>query len=276
MTYLDALPPYALSLAAAVFLLLAGWRAWENNIKTATFFGGLFLLCTLLVYFPQLDSINAIGVNVKLRKNLDRAQDILDQLKQLAVINAKSSYSQMAWGNRMGNSPATERADMFDAINDQLIALKLSEADRRELAQPIVEFIGVDLYVIYKNVFTRWLFWKEHDIAHRNGTDGKLVQAFHDGRSDWLRASARGPGDELKYYDLESFLRKATPAQMLDANERVIADRFISEILSLYNGCRKKGGYTHDAALYLDKYDNISGADRKVRELFGVEPSAIP
>jgi 7,8-dihydro-6-hydroxymethylpterin-pyrophosphokinase len=55
-----------------------------------------------------LDSLNAIGVNVKLRRNLDRAEEILAQLRQLAVINAKTTYMEMAWGGRFGSPSAKE------------------------------------------------------------------------------------------------------------------------------------------------------------------------
>ncbi|MFZ3326640.1 MAG: hypothetical protein WA231_12405 [Methylocella sp.] len=107
--FVDAAPPYLLSFAAAVCLSLAVWCAWRDSIKAGTLLSVLFLLCVMLAYFPQLDSLNAIGVNVKLRRNLDRAEEILAELRQLAVINAKTTYMEMAWGNRIGSPSAKDK-----------------------------------------------------------------------------------------------------------------------------------------------------------------------
>jgi hypothetical protein len=53
-------PPYLLSIAAAVCLVLAIWRAWYGNQKDALLFGVLFLLCVFVVNFPLLDKKETI------------------------------------------------------------------------------------------------------------------------------------------------------------------------------------------------------------------------
>ena len=121
----------------------------------------------MLAYFPQLDSLNAIGVNVKLRRSLDRAEKILAQLRQLAVINAKTTYMETAWGSRLGSPPAKDKQAMLDIVDGQLSALKVSDAERKEIARPFVEFIGIDLHNIYFRVFERLLMLKQQELTRR-------------------------------------------------------------------------------------------------------------
>lgn len=73
-------PPYLFALGAIVCFGLTILLAFRDKLKPATLLGGLFFLCAILAYFPQLDSIAAFNINVKLRQNLDRAEEILGKL----------------------------------------------------------------------------------------------------------------------------------------------------------------------------------------------------
>jgi len=53
-------------------------------------------VAALLAYLPQLDSLSAFAVNVKLRSNLDRADEILVRLRSLTIVNAKLAYTTLA------------------------------------------------------------------------------------------------------------------------------------------------------------------------------------
>jgi hypothetical protein len=70
-------------------------------------------------------------------------------------------------------------------------------------------------------------------------------------------------------------LEKAIPIKMLDEAEVVRASDFAKAISALYDGCQKKGGYTTEAALFVDTYGpprgDQEGIDRKVEEVFGVK-----
>lgn len=122
--FFDASPPYLLSLAAVFCFFLAVWlAAYRNKIVAATLLGGLFFLCVMLAYFPKLDSITALGVNVKSRQTLDRAEEILTQLRQLAITNAKGVYLEMASVGRWGSPSARVKQAIIDATNERLVAL---------------------------------------------------------------------------------------------------------------------------------------------------------
>ena len=80
---IDASPPYLFALGAITCFVLAILLAFKKDkVKSATLLGGLFFLCAILAYFPHLDSIAAFNINVKLRQNLDRAEEILKTLQE--------------------------------------------------------------------------------------------------------------------------------------------------------------------------------------------------
>jgi hypothetical protein len=224
-----------------------------------------------------LDSITALGVNVKARQTLDRAEEILAQLKQLAITNAKGVYLEMASVGRWGSPSARVKQAIIDATNERLAALGVSDAERKEIVRPVIESIGPDLAAIYHELFDALLTWKYVELSRKLAGDlpnrQKAMQPFINDRDAWKRLAEESPDQESKAYDLAAHLRADTPTKMLDDKERAIAARFMSEVQSLYDGCLAKGGYTPEAAQFLDKYDSIGGAILKVKELFGVDVS---
>jgi hypothetical protein len=83
-------PPYLLSMAAAISFVSAVWLGWTNKVAAAALLSGLFLLCVVLAYFPQLDSITAFSVDVRLRKTLDRADETFDQDQEYLCFKCES------------------------------------------------------------------------------------------------------------------------------------------------------------------------------------------
>jgi hypothetical protein len=95
MWLIEAAPPYLFSAGAIVCFALTILFAFRiNGFKSATLFGTLFFICSVLAYFPKLDSVAAFSVNVKLHNNLDRAEEVIKKLKDITVANAKASYMQ--------------------------------------------------------------------------------------------------------------------------------------------------------------------------------------
>jgi hypothetical protein len=122
---IDGSPPYFFALGALACFVFAIVSAWQDKLKAGTLFSTLFLLCVVLAYFPQLDSIKAFAVDIRLRRSLDRAEEILERLKDISVINAKVTYLTMAWAPRAGEPLAKDRQVIFDQLNEQLTALRV-------------------------------------------------------------------------------------------------------------------------------------------------------
>jgi hypothetical protein len=272
---LDRWPPYLFALAAVICFVLAIIFVFKDKIKSATLLATVFFVCVILGYFPQLDSIAAFSINVKLHNNLERAEEILKKLRDLAALNAKSSYFALTWNNRWGTPSAKDKQTILDEIDQQLTALNVSAEDRHAMTQQYVQLIGVDLYGIFSSVIDRYIQWKEYHL-HR-GTPSEIAEAqqFTISVGKW-RETAYIDGSISKFsdHDLKSHLQRAMSTDVFDADAKVQAEQFADEIVQLYAGCKAKGGYTKEAAQFVDTYGfvggGLAGTDKKLKEVFGV------
>ena len=94
---LQGLPPFLFATAVPVSFALAVYLALYDRKGASAILAAAALAAALLAYLPQLDSLSAFAVNVKLRSNLDRADEILAKLRKLTVVNAKLAYTTLAW-----------------------------------------------------------------------------------------------------------------------------------------------------------------------------------
>ena len=61
--------------------------------------------------------------------------------------------------------------------------------------------------------------------------------------------------------------------EWLSASERKVAEKFKKQVLDLFEGCRKKGGYTLETAVFMDRFP--AEREQVVMELFGEELKKI-
>jgi len=132
--------------ALTMFAFLgAVYQAFHNEKGSAFTLGTLFLIGALIVFLPQVEFIKTLGVEAKLRQTVNEATVIIEKLKRLSAISAKSTYMQMAWGNRMGTPPAKEKQAILDEIDRQLGDLQVSSAERHEItliSNKVISFAG--------------------------------------------------------------------------------------------------------------------------------------
>ena len=276
MDRLKDIVAFVMAVMAVFTLIAAAYQAFNNALKSATALGALCALAVTLLYLPQLEVFKAFGIEARLRHTLDRAEEIIGRLRELATINAKVTYLTMAWENRLGSPTARDKQAVLDEVDRQLIALNVSAEQRREITTPLVQMIGLDLNNIYSQVMEHFVKWKRNDLTRRaNSEQSEQVRAalhkFNADERDW-RAAASGqtPFNELSNYDLEKYLIINTPSALLDEKEAAIAGRFRTEVLVLYNASRQKGGFTPDAAEFYDNYLSSKASRRKMEELYGV------
>jgi len=276
LPFLAALPPYVLSIVAAFCIYFAIQLARKERIKGASLLGAFAFLSVVLAYFPQLDSVQALSIQVRLRKNIDRAEEILADLKQLSILSAKSSYMSMAWNSR-GMPAIRDRQAVLDEVQKQLTALQVSEAQKREASHPYVQMIGVDLYVVFLGIMESYATWKEaqlnqvpdpqrQDEVHKLGA---ILEA-------WRKEMYPGPVSELDNYDLQAYLKKATPGKIIDAKDIPNVEKLRQEILSLYRESKDQQRYSDATISFIEKYSMndrsmYGGPDQKMFEVFGVK-----
>jgi hypothetical protein len=268
--FFSASPPYLLSLAAAFCFCLAMYFFIRENLKIAATLSALFFLCVVLAYLPQTESIQAFSVDVKLRKSLDRADEIIAQIKELSKANAKMSYMTLAWGNRFDGPKATEKRAIVADIDKQLIDSKVSQDERRDLSSTFVRLIGLDLYYVYKQVMDRLIQAKTNRLQPKpiNPTgDNREWMAYQTNLGAW-NSEANQPFT-LESFDLQERLKVATPKTILSDQELAQAKIFSDQIMTMYSACKAAGNYTKETAEFMDLSRELKGINDKTREVFG-------
>ena len=62
----------------------------------------------------------------------------------------------------------------------------------------------------------------------------------------------------------------------LEPQNHNAADKFKAELIELFVGCERKGGYTPQYADFYDKYSKAhGGTDLKIKELFGFDVNKL-
>ena len=270
---------------AMISLLCAVYEAMNQRIWTSGALTTIFVAAFLLFYFPQLETFKAAGIEVRLRQTLDRAEEIIERLKKLAEANAKVTYMTLAWGNRFGSPSAVDKQELLDEADAQLRALNVDEAERKQIAKPLVALVGVDLYTIYSQVMERFVFWtqqEENKKVNSNPTPEVRTenQKLNESIAAWRSANAgKGPGSHLQDYDLAALLLRNTPTAIMTQPQKAAAEAFRAQLVALHEGCVKKGGYTPDAAAFLDSRGGenlLPAADIEVKERFGIGEAGPP
>jgi hypothetical protein len=268
--------------AFAIFsLILAVYQSMQKELASAGLLAAIFLVCTLIVFIPQLEVLKAWGIEARLKQTVNEAVATLDSLKRLSATSAKSTYLTAAWTNRMDGPTAKEKQAVLDEVNKQLADLNISEQERRDIVRPYVEMIGYDLYIIYTRVFDRYLTWKGGELlrqysATHSPEAKKALEDFREKPGNWRsRAFGSDVWDGLNSAKLATRLEEATPNTWLEPNEINAAGALRNDVIRLFKDCETKGGYTTEAADFYDKYHDTAGHDLKLKEMFGVNPSEV-
>jgi hypothetical protein len=266
--------------AFAIFsIICAVFQAMNDRLGSAGVLAALFVACTMIVFLPQLEVFKAFGIEARLAKTLDRAEEILGRLRTLSEISARVSYLTMAWSNRWGQPSVKEKKAVLDGIDKQLEDIKVSPEERKSLARPLVRMVGVDLYNIYVQVLDRYLGFRNRDLQtkpEKTPEEITLLDEAERQTSEWRRRSiGHGPYEKFDTYDFAKELENASPASWLDAKKHAAANKFKQELIDLFQGCEMRGGFTEEYANYYDRYATVEGADLKIKELFDMDVSKL-
>jgi hypothetical protein len=262
--------------AMAMFAFLgAVYQAFHNEKGSAVALGTLFMIGALIVFLPQVEFIKTLGVEAKLRQTVNEATAIIEKLKRLSAISAKSTYMQMAWANRLDGPTAKTKQAVLDEIDSQLSDLQVSRGDRREITRPFVRGIGFDFYMLFTGTIRQYAALKNKALVARasnnyNPENTDAVMLHSDRITAWSkRIENENTFQRLETYKLEDEVENyiPKPGEWFDENEIKIAEQFRDEIIKLYNACDERGGFTPEAAEYYDRYSEHN--ETKARELFG-------
>ena len=262
-------------------LILTVYQAAHGKITSSAALGAAFVVCGLFVFIPQLKAFKVWGVEAELKETIDRAEEILGKLRQLSLISAKASYMSSAWSNRIGSPSAKDTQTILDEVDQQLADLNVWKAEREAITEPFVQVIRFDLYQIFAKVIQGYAAPKYSAlIARANASQKPEDRESRDEHSTRITAWAKrvqNPDlfERSKTYNLREELDRAMPNEneWMSESERKIADKFKNHVLDLFEGCRKKGGYTSETAALMDRFPGER--EQFVQELFGEELKKI-
>lgn len=263
---LQGLPVYLFATAATVSFALAVFLALHDRKGVSIILLAAALVAAVLAYLPQLDSLSAFAVNVKLRSSLDRADEILTKLRKLSIANAKLGYTTLAWGNRLGKPKASSKQLILDEMDDQLSNMNVSEDERADIKRSYVRFIGFDFYQLYARLIGYALNRRMEQlqaelVAAPNDENRAAAQEFTTKSSEWRSRLARVSLEEMPIDGFRQLLHDNTPVNTFSPEETAALNKTAGEIADLFERSRRKGGYTQQAAEFYDRYyDNGMGA----------------
>jgi hypothetical protein len=256
------------SAVMAVFALICAlYQAMHERVAAATLLSGVFLVCVMVVFLPKLEILEAWGVKAHLVRTLNEADEILAKLRKLSIMNAKVTYNNLGIGQRWGTHNAKQ--------NQAMLNVPLEE--RRALAAPYVKLMGFDFYMLYARTLERYFKFKrdamvaESSKSPDNEPLKAELQRWQEGLKAWRPNYSLF--SQIGSYSLEDEINRITPTGWLGDRDQKSVDTFRNQIIKLYKETETKGGLTIEAADYIDIYQDVSGQDKKIKELFDFNPS---
>lgn len=255
-------------LVGAGSVLLAAFQAWNDKPGSALVFAFIFALCGSFVFISQIKTLKVWEMQVELDQKLDQATQLTQRLQRLSAINAKFTYMQMAWGNRMGTPSAREKQAVLDEIDAQMKELAAKPDEVAAIKLPYTQMIALDFYFLYSSTLRAYAAQRytllNENAARDDSPDNNAMREAHSTTiTAWTaRTSNERPARTIKQSSLAKVLEDYTPAagEWLNEQERRAAIDLKNYILKLNSECEKKGGYTTEAAEYYDNYHDHENA----------------
>ncbi len=254
-------PPYLFTGAAITCFILTAYFALHESVPTATLYSGLFVVCVIFGYFPQLDSIKAFSVDVKLKKNISRAEEIIANIRSLSIANARFAYTIAAYSGRGPSITIIEKQALIKIINKHLNNMNITDSERREVSSQYVKMIGYELYSIFAKA-TRIAV----EAYSQNGDDKRydhcrqwtarwhsLSYIDHSGRIRYEVIAPNLDNDKGLYKYMVGCIDELMRNCVEDQNIAAI-DELAKYICDTYRECIEECGYTEKATKFITKY----------------------
>lgn len=259
---INKVPPYMFSGAAAICFFFTAYFSLNDHLATATLYSGLFVVCVIFSYFPYLDSIKAFSIDVKLKRNISRAESIITSIRALSTTNAKVAFTIAAYSGRGPCITIIEKQQLIDTINKQLNDIIITDVERREVSRPYVTMIGYELY----SIFSRAIRTAVGTYNQTNAED-KYQEHYNQWILKWYSLSSVDNNGHVRYdvvaphLDSDNSLYQYM-AECIDHSTLAFVNKqrlsamecLAKEICSIYRGCIDKCGYSEKAATFIMRY----------------------
>jgi hypothetical protein len=248
---------YFLAAMAMLSLLCAVYEAMNQRLGSSGVLAAIFTATAFLLYLPQLETFKAFSVEVRLQKNLDRAQEILDKLRQTSIASAEPAYLNFAWANRFGGMSPSEKQRALDSVNEQLRAVGVKDDELQVIVKPHVELIGYDFYMIFYRSVRSVLWHYRTQPTEIEGTkligewDAKWRPGGLSSIQPWLTDGQK----------LTAYMKQHMSRSSINKPEYEKLVNLADKVGEIYEGCRIRGGYTDAAFGFIESYKAIGGPE---------------
>lgn len=167
-------PQYLLGFGAFIFAGATLFLALIDKASAASVTAAMSAGMMAFIYLPIFESVDAFGFHAKIRNEIDRAEQLLHQIRSNAEVSAKILLEQMAWSGRWGSVKLGRRHDLISALTENLSEMGITPEAIDELLEPVLAFIGLDLH-------HRWRRIVDQRVRHfRTTKQAELDQKFPD------------------------------------------------------------------------------------------------
>lgn len=251
--------------AGVVCFALAIYFAFNDRVAAGTLMSGLFVVCVLFYYLPQMEYFKAYGVEAKMRARLNEADELLQKIRRLAVVAGKLTYHTLGWQSRLAH-PVREKQSLADDVDEVLSSMGVPGRELSDMKSNYIHFILVDLH---------WLF------ANQDSTDKRLQVALANigsrekerienlkERLKLVSASRRIGAPLRQGEDFREACERVMPeAGGLDETDANLLRDLMGQLCTIAEECVSKGRLTPEAAEMIENQGRLM--ERFIREQLG-------
>lgn len=234
-------PPYMFAAGALIAFALAIFLTFDErgagSIWPAT---TLFILCVVFAYFPQLDSLNAGVLSIKMGRQLDRAEELLQKIKSIAAMNARVTYTILAWDGRLDGISTQEKQSLVDQIDTQLKIYGITPPEIETIKGDLIYVIGLDLAHTFENALTN-----HEAVVDKNGRQRLGLRKLR----------------EMSPLQLGIYLKAEIQLEHLPPGDSEKFSRFADRLTELYAGCVAIGNFTPETIQFMNEIYPFHGEE---------------
>lgn len=269
-----------LGLAASIMFALSAVSLFLDRSATAAIAGAVALTFILLIKLPIVESFEVLTLKVKLRHQVDEANQLLQHIRSTASVTSKLSYIQLAFMNRLGNISWSQKRALLKDVDGMLLGLGISGDEINEWKRPFLNLITRDFASILWSSIER-VKQRHFNAAQKEIADYERVNkpvAPNDPALSGLRANAQRyaqrpftVGDVLQgthLGDPDDLTRDWVQPELFDAKEISALRTIRDEVCVHIAECWASGTITKAAEGYLDGIGHRE--DKRIEELLAV------
>lgn len=259
-TWGELLVRWGLTLSACLSLGFTLYFAWIDRVAAGTLTAGFFVVLVLMRFLPEAEIFKAYGIEIKLRERLNRADQILDQMRKAALLSGKLTYHTLGWQARMAN-PVSEKQALADEADKFLREAGITPEELAAIKKGYMKFMLYDLHEKYAAVCrlivssgSRATIKKIQQLTNNPAGEAspgvKEAREHHEKILAWQK---NRPEIKWEEYDFAASCADATPPlDLLDAKDHEAMKAFTERFRRIADECVATGRVTDEAAKIME------------------------